>query len=796
MVKEMNYISKKNLAVFLALAVSFIGTGCGGGNVEKPSYDMSGISFEDASYTYDGEAHSLAISGTLPEGVTVEYIGNGKTDAGTYTVTADFTGSAEFQTIEDMSATLLINKSTYDISGISFNDSIVVYDGKAHSLEIEGDLPEGVSVIYTGNEQITSGEHIVTANFVGSSNYEPMGSKTATLTISALDYEIEGDNVIILGLPDKSVKNLVIPDTIGGKTVTSINGWAFGKCNNIMSVFIPNHVTTIGYMAFYSCLSLTSIVISNSVQTINDQAFEDCTALMEVYNLSDLTFTVGDSSNGSIAKYAYDIYTSLESVSKLSVIEDFVIYTNGATRAAVRYIGVSPFATIPTTVTIVKSGAFNGVDNLVSITIPHSVALIEDSTFMNNHSLVEVYNFSSLLISRGDTANGHVGFYAYDIYVTSESASRLSIDNGLIVYTAGDTKELVKYNGHENNVTIPNTIKSIGNYAFYNNIDLISIDIPDSVTSIGESAFEMCSLLKSFSTSDNVTSIGTRAFLECGNLKSVTLSQGLSVITSYLFYNCLNLTSVTIPSGITEIGRMAFYHCNKLVSVTIPNSMININPEAFIFCYALAEVYNLSTLPITVGDVGNGYVAAYAKDVYTSLDSPSKLSNDEGLIVYTDGNKKTVVCYNGEASSVVIPSGIISIGTYAFGNCYNLTAVSIPNSVSEICDNAFSECVRLVSVVLPYGVNSIGNSAFDFCISLTSFIIAESVTSIGTTAFFNCSKLTSIIIPNAVVSMGDMVFTGCSSSMVINCVAASQPAAWSPMWNGDGLTVNWGYVAA
>ena len=104
----------------------------------KQDYDMSGITFEDKTVTYDGNEHELLIEGTLPEGVTNENI-----NAGTYEVTAILKGNG-YNTLT-LKATLTINKASYDMSGITFEDKTVTYDGNEHELLIEGTLPEGVT---------------------------------------------------------------------------------------------------------------------------------------------------------------------------------------------------------------------------------------------------------------------------------------------------------------------------------------------------------------------------------------------------------------------------------------------------------------------------------------------------------------------------------------------------------------------------------------------------------------------------------------------------------------------------
>ena len=143
---------------------------------------MSGISFTDGSLVYNGTAQTLAITGELPEGVKVSY-GAGYTDAGVYTVTATFTGNKNYEAIEPMTATLTIEKAVYDMSGISFADKTLIYRGVAQSIAIDGTLPLGVRVSYSGS-YTEVGEYTVTATFKGdANNYEPIPDMSAVLTI-------------------------------------------------------------------------------------------------------------------------------------------------------------------------------------------------------------------------------------------------------------------------------------------------------------------------------------------------------------------------------------------------------------------------------------------------------------------------------------------------------------------------------------------------------------------------------------------------------------------------------------
>ena len=158
--------------------------------IEKATYDMSGVVFANRTVTYNGTAFSIEAT-NLPTGVTVSYENNGKTDVGEYTITAIFTGNANYNAIANKTATLTINKATYDMSGVVFADKTVTYDGNAFSIEATN-LPSGVTVAYENNGKTDVGEYTITAIFTGNANYNAIANKTATLTINKATYDMSG----------------------------------------------------------------------------------------------------------------------------------------------------------------------------------------------------------------------------------------------------------------------------------------------------------------------------------------------------------------------------------------------------------------------------------------------------------------------------------------------------------------------------------------------------------------------------------------------------------------------------
>ena len=173
-------------------------------------------------------------------------------------------------------------------------------------------------------------------------------------------------------------------------------------------------------------------------------------------------------------------------------------------------------------------------------------------------------------------------------------------------------------------MTIPDSVTSIGDCAFYGCFGLTTVTIPDSVTSIGKDAFSDCSGLTSVIIPDSVSSIGYEAFNQCGRLTSVIIPDSVTSIGTRAFSGCASLTSVTIPDSVTSIGFEAFNRCMGLSSMTIGNGVTKIGDYAFYLCKGLTSV----TIPDSVKEIGN-----------------HAFENCTGLMSVTIGNSVTIIGY-------------------------------------------------------------------------------------------------------------------------------------------------------
>ena len=434
-------------------------------------------------------------------------------------------------------------------------------------------------------------------------------------------------------------------------------------------------------------------------------------------------------------------------------------------------------------VTSIEISAFARRSSLTSITIPNSVTSIKYGAFVGCNNLK-----------------------SFNSKFASEDGRCLIIDGELIAFAPA---ELTSY-------TIPDSVTSIGEYAFAGCSSLTSITIPNSVTSIGSHAFAYCSSLTSITIPDSVTEIKGSAFGGC-NIQSVIIDtvtgdtsyieegfgdnkiagyrgkyaseDGRCLIVDGKLINVVehDLTTYTIPDGVVEIGNKAFANCTELTSITIPKSVTTIKSSAFNDCYSIKTlsldtngfnadcIYlgNLEelTLGTSVKDVAEGTFAKSSKLKRLTINTEHfsgkwvDISKIEEITIAPGITILDSNALSGFGGKLIIDNNNITKATLAGANP---TEIVLGDNVQSFEHDALSECSNLTkfsgSNTTEDGCNVVVNGRLIAVIqaNLTEYVVPEGVTEIGSHVFKGCTSLTNVNMPESLTAIGKYAFYGCS----------------------------------
>lgn len=598
--------------------------------INKASYDMSQVVFDNKSVAYDGNAHSLEAT-NLPDGVTVTYIGNNQTNVGTYTVLAVFSGdSANYNPIVNMTATLTITQNA--VQGVTFASRTVTYDGSAHSLAIEGNLPQGIAVVYEGNSQTNAGTYTVTAKFVGSNpNFEQLPDMTATLTIEKRELQIEFVGEQTAAYTGYAQKPLTARATnLCGSDTVAIDITYDGDVVDAGTYVATATVDSDNYKLTANNTCTFTITRATHKVTFRQSGQPD-----KVYNVLDLA-DFAEAIPDVVAVTGYDVAWEKKQLTR--VTEDVIV--NAVITPTVYEI------------TYILDGG----------TIPYNAPrqyTIETETFDLPVPQRDYYSFEGwytedTFVNRvaqfSQGSAGNVTLYAKWQQTSTKGVRYEQLQDGSYMVSGykGDSAEVVIAS-----VWRGQPVTTIRLRAFFRCAGLTNVTIPDSVTSIGEDAFHGCTGLTKVTIGNGVTSIGDGAFGGCPVLTNVTIPDSVTSIGADTFHGCTGLTSVTIPDSVTSIGSRAFYNCSGLTSVKIGNGVTSIGDWAFRDCGSLKKVFYKGTAEqwaqIGIGSCNTNLTSAtryYYSDAEPDLNADGTAYNGNYWHYDTDGT--TIIIWKKE----------------------------------------------------------------------------------------------------------------------------------------------------
>lgn len=784
---------------------------CGGEESQSPSSEIElikieNISFEDKEVTYDGTTHSIEISGELPQDVTVKYTNNYQINAGIYEITAQFVGDETKYVLPDnMEATLTINKAVFDTSDLIFEDAIVEYNGNEQSIFVVGNLPKGVSVSYTNNQQVEVGSYEVTANFVQETpNYfeiEPLKANLTIVKAGEMPVLFESETFSYDGLEKSIYIEGKLPEGVSVSYVN--NAQTQPGTYEVIATFTS---TNPNYADVPSKKATLTIVKDGKYHDV-EYYQNGIKTSQEVVKSGEILTTLPELPQEKIG------YTNMWFYGNQPILQDMVI-SSGYVPNAYKITYDPQGGTISS---LTQNVLF---DSAYELQIPEKEGFtfkgwklgeeyfekeelwtrtqdiyLTATWFDNNAPKYKInYYFDGELIKTDTVIYGD--FYSvYDVDKEKEEHIFVSWKNGDMEFYENEVIEffyesdidlfannildhsyfdyeikgnditIIEYTGSQKHLVLTDTLKvgeeyynviAIDDNAFYDCDVIESITIPSSIESVGKYTFIDCDNLVEIIVDENNETYDSRdncnAIIETGtgtlvaSCKSTTIPSTASVIGEGAFYNTLS-EKITIASGIHTIEKYAFANSRKLIEVQFAKNSLcgTIEEGAFQSCSNLSIV----EIPERTIFVGEGVFA------HSAIDK-----------VYFKGK----------------------LEQWCSISFYDSSANPINNGAKLYINNELLE-----ELVVPKTVKAIGSSAFAGYKYLTSINFEEGsqCVSIAKNAFYQCENVFVVFLPSSIEKIETLAFSGGNIEAIL-CESESRPSAWSRYWVLSTVKVVWG----
>lgn len=439
---------------------------------------------------------------------------------------------------------------------------------------------------------------------------------TFTLDGSGTQYSVTACNTLAEG-------GLDIPSFYNSLPVTSIGRRAFLYCSNLTSITIPDSVTLIDSYAFTLCQSLSSIIIPDGVTIINRETFAGCTSLTSV------------SLPTTLNAIRYGAFLDCPNLPTIEIPDSVTEYETAATNATIEYIDEIGYIFSANRVNAYVVDFSNVTSS--GVVIP---AIIEGATVRSvtgNQDNSSIYDFESnntviTSITLPETV-GYIGTYGFLHWTALTTINFPENLTSLVWFTFAGCSSLTSVNIPENltdidttalykcsslseiTVSADNPVYTSLDNSIYNKTlttlvrsrsNVTDISLPNSVTTIGGNAYSGCLELTNITIPETITTVGLYSFGFCSNLTNVNYGR-LSSIDPGVFTHCTSLKSVNIPNSVTSIASETFDYCTSLSSITIPDSVTSIAGNAFRGCSKLSYIRSEATsAPTILPDWWNG----------------------------------------------------------------------------------------------------------------------------------------------------------------------------------------------
>ncbi len=511
----------------------------------------------------------------------------------------------------------------------------------------------------------------------------------------------------------------------------------FENNDALNSATLGTGILEIGSRAFYDCDNLVCVLLNEQLTAIGDEVFAEC----DVFNSIILY--------GSVVTLGADLFKNCGSSLVIWCYQD---------------------------------------------TAGHQYALEHSLT----HRLFDAEATPEIVVQDGVeyyVMNGQA--YAIGYKGTATSVVIPSHING---YPVVELRETFKENTAVKSITLPKTLKIIGDYAFngctalqsivipesvfiikmwaFSGSGLTSVEIPKGVKELGKNSFSGCDSLQTAIVREGVKVIGESAFSGSA-LLSVVIEDGTETLGQSAFYACRKLQSAVIGNGISSLEKYVFAYCDSLQSLTLPETVTLIKDYAFLYAFTLKDTEFNITLPDSVKSIEK---LAFRAAGMTSLDLGAGVETLVDETFYQAPNLRYFQASEALTSvgarvfyeckkleEVHFYDNVISIGDEAFRDCQQLRRVTMPAKLETLGLRAFWQCIKLESIELPDNIKVLRERTFYRCEAMKSIKLPKNLEQISTagatlgSAFEECSSLKEIILPASVQKTGSYLFSGCRS---------------------------------
>lgn len=585
---------------------------------------------------------------------------------------------------------------------------------------------------------------------------------------------------------------------LGGTGTASMSSEAFRGCNGLTSITIPSGVIGVGYNTFENCLNLKNVnwnvanyptygfSMSLSGGYLNygktSSPFTGCHLTNFTFGnevdsipggllygqseLANITFSGKTEFVGKDAFYGTVWY---------NLLADGMVYID---HSAYTYKGKMQTPTeivIPEGIRTITEGAFANQTYLTKVTTPSTLTYMEVDVFEGCRSLGEIiWNAEDCKI--GNAPLGQTALY--------------SITFGPKVRKI--PSYLCKDCNYITDVTLPESVISIGSEAFYNCSGLENVHFSNNIKEIQGSAFRNCSKLSDIVLPDSLQTIGNDAFESCTALKKITIPEKVELIDKYAFSytnlnevifnarNCIiNSTSSYIPTFPKTITHLEFGDqvqsipnnlCKPLTELTSLKVGRNVQSMPYNCFSASKKLASVEWNAVNMEEANTPFAStltqiSFGKDVERIPSALCKGLEQLSSIVLPDSLKEIGenAFFGSGITSIQIPEKVRVIETGTFSYCESLKGITLNPEIETLGKSAFYKCTALEEINIPNNVDSIGSSAFSYCTALTSVTIPDRVRIIEEYTFADCSQIKDLSIGKGVQEIGSNAFYNCSA---------------------------------